>query len=429
MKTKVIKRKIRKNYIILISILLLIFIITSFLSATRFYFSDEEGDIYNIQSFVKQQVYLDEKLQGYYDYKYVGKLEVIDKIGTSSKLHGHYYAYSKPNGSSKPYELINEETSETEYIRKKNGKMVIDRSYLFPTVRDLPVFPDRDIKIGEEWESEALEVLDLTSLGANEPYRIPLSVLYKYLGDEKFKEKDVAVFSVKYYFEYDMFEKPNPNSDDTRPIFLTGLFEGKYYWDKTDNAPLFYDANTVFTFLLKNSQVLELRTEEYGQIDKITIDKHEDVIKRVDEDRKNEIKEDIEEELIDEDLSEDFNVYEKDEGVAINLGDILFDFNSYKLKPESIAKLDKIAKILLKYDNFSMIIEGHTDSIGTDDSNQILSENRAKSVEDYLIQKGIEPESLISMGYGESEPIASNETEEGRQLNRRVEITIITNQE
>ncbi len=426
MKTMIHKRKRIKNTIVIISFLIIIFSFVNILSATRFYFDDEEGDVYNIQSFVKQQVYLDENFQGEYDYKYEGILEVVDKIGTSSKLHGNYYAYSKPTGTTQPYELINEDSTETEYLRRKNGEMVIDRNYLYPSVRDLPVFPDKDIEIGEEWESKALEVLDLTSLGANEPYRIPLSVLYKYLGDDKFHEKNVAVFSVKYYFEYDMFEKPNPNSNDTRPIFLTGLFEGKYYWDNKNNAPLFYEAETVFTFLLKNSMVLETRTEEYGQIEKIPINIEEDVIKEVDKERKGEIKNDIEDELDEEDLGDDFNVYEKDEGVSINLGDILFDYNSTKLKAEAIEKLDKIAKILKKYDNFSMLIEGHTDNIGSDEYNKKLSENRAKAVEEYLIQKGINSDSLYSIGYGESKPITSNESEDGRALNRRVEITIIT---
>lgn len=422
------EKKTIKYQIVFGSIITLILIIavSSSLFGITFEFNDHIGDTYNISSYVYQYVYLDEELNGEYDYKYEGILDVVDKIGTTSKLKGTYHAYIKPAKSTDPYQLINEDTVHTEFMRRQNGEMEVDKSYLYPTVRDLPKFPEHDVKVGEEWQAKALEIMDLRSLGAKRPYHIPLDVKYKYVSNELYQEKKVAVFFVKYYFEYDLFEKPVPGSDDTRPIKLSGLFEGNYYWDIKNSTPLFYEAETVFTYILKNAQVLEIRTDEYGEVKKIT-DYESDDIDVVDDDRKGEIAEDIESELRDEELSDDFIVTEKDNGVSINLGDILFDYNSSELKEEYIQKLDKIVKILKKYENFKIDIEGHTDSIGSDNFNKELSKERADSVEDYFIIKGIKEDSLTTEGYGEENPIGDNDTEEGRSKNRRVEIIIVTN--
>lgn len=422
----------RKNiaYIFLLLTLLMFSVITPLsseetASAYRFSYEDDVGDTYNLKSFISQLMLLDENVIGEYDYKYEGDLEVVDKMGDASKLRGSYYAYNKPTNTSEPYKLINEETAETEFIRRPNGKMTIDKSYLYPTVRDVPTFPDKAIKPGQSWEAKALEVMDLSDLGAKEPYRIPLSVLYTYEGDETFQERDVAVINIKYYFEYNMFEKPNPNSKDIRPIFLTGMFEGKYYWDKESSTPLYYEADSIFTYTLKNATVLEIRSSEYGEVIKDTPLIAEKV-DEVDKDRKEEIAEDIEEELREKELDDDFEVEKTDKGVIINLSDILFDFAESELREDSMEKLDEIAKILKRYENFSMLIEGHTDNVGTPSDNQELSEDRAKAVKDYLILKGITEDALISLGYGENNPKTSNNTEEGRALNRRVEIVIIT---
>lgn len=418
--------RLAKIFIILFMLILIIGF-TQLLGATIFSFDDDIGDIYIINSYVRQKVLLDERVDGEYEFKYEGRLEVVDKLGTSSKLIGYYNVYNKPYNSSESYQLINEKSAETSFIRRKNGEMIIDKSYLYPTVRDVPIFPEYDIKIGYEWKAKALEILNLSTLGAKNPYKIPLDVSYKYLNDEIYQEKLVAVFSVKYYFEYDLYEKPNPNSEEVRPIYITGLFEGKYYWDKKTSTPLFYDAKSIYVYLLKNSEVLEIRSLEYGEVIKEAINKEDESIDEVDNIRKEEITNDIEKELAEKQLDDDFDVLKKDEGVAINLGDVLFDFNSSKLKPEATEKLDEIVKILKRYENFKMKIEGHTDNIGNEKVNQKLSEDRANTVKDYLILKGVKPNSLSAEGFGEKHPISTNDTEEGKALNRRVEIIIITN--
>jgi len=104
--------------------------------------------------------------------------------------------------------------------------------------------------------------------------------------------------------------------------------------------------------------------------------------------------------------------------------DILFDYNSAALRSESRATLNELASNFSQYPDNRIVVEGHTDSTGGDAYNQRLSEQRAGAVADYLIERRVPADNVIVYGYGEMRPKASNDTAEGRQLNRRVEIRI-----
>ncbi|MCX5752707.1 MAG: OmpA family protein [Candidatus Krumholzibacteria bacterium] len=116
------------------------------------------------------------------------------------------------------------------------------------------------------------------------------------------------------------------------------------------------------------------------------------------------------------------------EGIKITFDSgILFDVNKAALRSVAKTNLDKLAAILNKYPDTNILIEGHTDATGTDELNLELSRNRAGSVSNYLAGLGVDPSRFTAMGYGESQPIATNDTEEGRQQNRRVELAIMAN--
>ncbi len=117
-----------------------------------------------------------------------------------------------------------------------------------------------------------------------------------------------------------------------------------------------------------------------------------------------------------------------DDGKAIlvNLPDgVTFDVASYTLKPEFRATLTQVAQSMNEYPNSLIDVYGHTDSTGSDAYNQTLSENRARTVANYLISQGVSAARIRSQGFGETLPVASNDTEEGRMKNRRVEIKIV----
>lgn len=111
-------------------------------------------------------------------------------------------------------------------------------------------------------------------------------------------------------------------------------------------------------------------------------------------------------------------------GLVVNMSDVLFDSAKFTLRPAAREKLAKISGIILGYPTLSLAIEGNTDSQGGDAYNQTLSENRADSVRDYLGQEGIPAASMTAHGFGKSQPVASNDTADGRQQNRRVELVV-----
>jgi outer membrane protein OmpA-like peptidoglycan-associated protein len=111
-------------------------------------------------------------------------------------------------------------------------------------------------------------------------------------------------------------------------------------------------------------------------------------------------------------------------GLIVNINDVLFDFNKYTLKPGAREKLAKVAGILLAYPGLKVQLEGHTDSIGSEEYNLKLSEERAGAVRDYLLSQSVPASNLSAAGFGKGNPVASNDTAAGRQQNRRVEMVV-----
>ena len=109
--------------------------------------------------------------------------------------------------------------------------------------------------------------------------------------------------------------------------------------------------------------------------------------------------------------------------------DAYFEFDDYRISQASYSLLDQVVEILNRYPGIKLEIAAHTDNMGSFEYNMNLSQKRAQSMVDYLIQKGIDPERLVGKGYGESRPIANNNTEEGRSINRRVEFIILDEHE
>lgn len=112
-------------------------------------------------------------------------------------------------------------------------------------------------------------------------------------------------------------------------------------------------------------------------------------------------------------------------GISVVLNNIFFDFDDYTLRPESYVELGILYDLLTDHPDIRIEISGHTDNVGSYEYNKQLSENRARSVVEFLVERGIDTDRLVYKGYSFSRPIASNETEEGRQLNRRTEFEII----
>jgi outer membrane protein OmpA-like peptidoglycan-associated protein len=111
-------------------------------------------------------------------------------------------------------------------------------------------------------------------------------------------------------------------------------------------------------------------------------------------------------------------------GLIVSMSDVLFDTGKYSLKPGAREKLAKVAGILLAYPGLNIEVGGYTDNVGGDEMNQTLSENRARSVRDYLVQQGVPTNSVTARGFGNTLPVATNDNSAGRQQNRRVELLV-----
>jgi outer membrane protein OmpA-like peptidoglycan-associated protein len=120
----------------------------------------------------------------------------------------------------------------------------------------------------------------------------------------------------------------------------------------------------------------------------------------------------------------ELNAKTTDRGIIVTLGDVLFDTGKSELRGGANVQLAKLSSFLTKYQDRSITIEGHTDSVGAEDYNLGLSQRRADSVKVFLVAQGVDATRITSLGKGEAYPVASNETVTGRQQNRRVEVII-----
>jgi len=123
-------------------------------------------------------------------------------------------------------------------------------------------------------------------------------------------------------------------------------------------------------------------------------------------------------------LNQVLQTRESARGLIVSMPDVLFDFNKYTLKPEARERLAKVSGILLAYPGLNVQVEGHTDSIGSDEYNQKLSQERADTVRGFLVSQGVASNNVTAEGFGKRDPIASNDSASGRQQNRRVELVV-----
>ncbi|WP_161965600.1 OmpA family protein [Steroidobacter cummioxidans] len=123
----------------------------------------------------------------------------------------------------------------------------------------------------------------------------------------------------------------------------------------------------------------------------------------------------------------DMRAKKTERGMVLTLGDVLFDTGKATLKPGAYNTIDRLASVLMEAPDRKVVIEGHTDSVGSDEMNQALSERRAAAVQTALMERGVAANQITAVGKGKSMPVASNDNAEGRQRNRRVEMVFSDN--
>jgi len=401
--------------------LLTLLLSLSSLGAQDFRYKHHEGDKYRIISTMNEDVYINRRLS--HQAKILNRIAVeIVSVSEGKGRHKAVFQTSEQGvlaeqsvsrNAGRSYQWAREYDSEFE--RDSLGRMTIDQRYYMPVVRDVPVFPGREIKPGERWSYEGHEVHDFREgFGIPEPYRIPFTANYVYLGHRTWKGKLYPAFSVNY--RINLVQRTSPSrSARTWPVKITAESDQTVYWDNNMGQPVAYSENFRHVFELSNGNVFEFRGKAEAEIiESDRMDKEQVAVDIADEIRRLDIPE--------------VSVRIVDEGITISLDDIQFYPELSRMLPGEREKLDKIVDILKRYQERDIMVSGHTARVGTEESSRKLSVERATVVADYLIEKKARPqERVVVRGFGSERPVADNSTDEGRKKNRRVEITILEN--
>jgi outer membrane protein OmpA-like peptidoglycan-associated protein len=377
--------------------------------AEQFVYKYETGNKYRIFSVVNEDVYFDRVFSHRARIHNRTSIEVGEMDGEAARHKATYQSAEQIAGNNS-FEWAQD--YESSYVMDKLGRISIGAEYYMPMVRNVPVFPDRDLKEGETWTAGGYEIHDLrAAFGIEEPYRIPFEALYTFLGAKEWNGKSYPVFSVSYR----IFYEPPQVTGRIWPRRIMGSSDQLVYWDTETGQEAAAEESFRLLIELSNGMTVEYRGRGESVVIESEIMNKEDTAKN--------IAEEIERLGI-----ADASVRIVDEGITISLENIQFQPNSAILLESEKGKLDKIGAILLQFAGRDILVAGHTALSGTAAARQRLSVERAQSVSDYLISKKVrDPAHVVVRGYGSERPVADNRTAAGMQKNRRVEITLLEN--
>ncbi|MDR2701260.1 MAG: OmpA family protein [Spirochaetaceae bacterium] len=378
--------------------------------AETFEFKHAAGNKYRILSVVEEDVYIDRRFS--HRAKILNRVSVeISDVDGETARHNAVFSSSEQILEGDSSFLWSEEYVSV-FGRDRLGRLTIEPEYYMPVVRNMPVFPGRDLHEGERWSAPGYEVHDFRkSFGIEQPYRIPFEASYTFLGYREWKGKTYPVFSASYR----IFYEPQAVSGRIWPRRIMGASDQIVFWDLEAGQAAAYDESFRMIFELSNGMTVEYRGRAEAEIIESEIMNKEDLVQ--------DIIDEIEKLGID-----DVSVRIGDEGITLNLENIQFPPDSAFLLESEKIKLDKIGEILRQFAGRDILVGGHTALAGTAEGRMKLSTDRAAAVANYLISKGVrEPSHVVVRGYGAERPLADNRTAEGAQRNRRVEITLLEN--
>ncbi|WP_455383286.1 OmpA family protein [Salinispira pacifica] len=379
-------------------------------NAETFTYKYHAGDKYRILSTVEQTVSVDGVVS--HTAEILNRIAVtVDRIKDGSGyLDASFQTSEEARRAGQLFQWGEEYHSE--FWRDAQGYYDISDKYFMPVVRDVPVFPKRDLQKGDTWSAPGEEAHDFRrGFGIPDPFTFSVPVSYTYLGKEKLDGKEYDAISIRYNV---YFETPK-HYTTIYPSLITGFSNQKLYWDSSLGMPYSYHESYAFFFVLSNGQTVKYEgTAEAKVIQATTMDRAK-------------IADDIRGTLKNLGV-QDTEVKTDDKGVTISLENIQFLPDSSVLTDSEKLKIRHIADILKRYSDRDILITGYTALAGTEEGRQRLSEERAAAVGQYLLDLGARTrEHMIYRGMGAKNPVADNSTPEGMRRNRRVEITILEN--
>lgn len=400
---------------------LLIGACTFYAGSETFRFSYAKGDSYRILSTVKEDVLVNGKLDHRAEIINRISVDVTETDGTSGKHEAVFMTSLTAVQGLNDKDFVWGTEYKSIFWCSELGEYSMSGEYFMPNARNVPLFPEYDVGIGEGWTAEGYEVHDLREIfGIAKPYIIPFSASYTYAGIQNIDGKNLHVIKVQYTLDY---ANPVPKKEEymdnnTRldfPFHTMGAFNQTIYFDNDLGAIHSYEETFRIVIETSLGNFLEYRGTAQSEITELKKVSTPDTLQNV--------RDSIEKLGI-----EDTQVSAGEQGITITLENIQFEADSAVLRQSEKNKLNKIAQILKEFPDHDLLISGHTALAGTEDSRMQLSLQRAKSVADFLVSIGVKDAyHVFTRGYGAQKPAASNATAEGMAKNRRVEITILEN--
>lgn len=386
--------------------LLCLFVTLSSLSAqSQTYFSFIPEDKYRVIERSDYRIRVNGVYKGHIYNENRGILQVIHEDNGSYSVDGTFYVFEEltKDGFRKASKV--DEINRSSFSLYSSGEMIIDRDETYPLLRSFPNYGSEALKIGESWVAFSEKVVLLN--GTKTVF--PIYCQYIYEGVSKYNGIDVHNIKAKYAVRYNQGDDPDGNEELKN---ISGTHDVSILVEVDTGKPVLIRDNMKEMHTFQNGGSLEktgfiltfyrgIRGMEKGQLaDRLRGE-------------------------LDESILDDIEITESDEGLTLMLNELHFVPDQAIILEEDTPLLDSIARSLKKIENRTFFVKGHTADIGTVESQMSLSLDRALVVVGELVKRGISEDRFLYIGRGGLDPLADNDTDEGRARNRRVEIVIM----
>lgn len=375
----------------------------------EFRFNIEDEQEYRLVSTNEQTI----SLNGYAirDAEIVTRVQ-IEPFGTTDGQGRYEAVFSLTETSRRAGQPVGLESQHrSEYFRDVRGFMEIDDRYIMPVSRNLPVFPEEPVSPGDTWTEDATEVHDLSQgYNISEPLRMEFPVSYEYAGVTTWQGVEVDLIHVDYNIAH-----REQRDAMLYPQAVTGQSRQSIYWDSRRGRMVGSEEEYWIEFRLSDGRTITYQGEAIVEVEGATPLDRESVVAAL-------------QAQLDDAGIENTRVSDQEDGVVLILERIGFPPDSDRILPEEEERLAIIGEILQDFPENDLLITGHTALAGTASGREQLSVSRARAVGEFFLENEVrDPVRILYRGVGAAEPIADNDTAEGRSRNRRVEIMVLDN--
>lgn len=379
-----------------------------------FQFKYKEGDAYRVLSTVQEDVFLNNVYHHHAEILNRVSVRVTGLDDKGNGIHDAIFMTSENSTGASGRAFSYGEDYKSVFTRDAAGRYDISDQYFMPVVRDVPIFPDKEIEPGFRWTAQGHEAHDLRrTFDIKAPYKIPFNAEYEFLGEVQENGKTFYKFDVQYEMEYAVDLKKYDAARGEVPVATQGYSRQAIFWDNEKGCIDHYREEFRIEILTSFDNIMRFEGTAHAEVSDFTRTADEKTVAAVIE------------KITDLGI-DDVSVTAGEKGLTLSIENIQFMPDSDILMSSERAKLDKIAQILNAYPDNDLLVTGHTALRGTKESRQKLSEERAQAVANYLIRNKVRDKyHVFTKGLGAEVPVADNKTESGRAKNRRVEITIM----